>query len=125
MKNVKVFIALNGAKKRNVGKVIDVLEKRKFTFINKEDHSFTESGLNMEVIDLKSICYSENFIKPLMEIFSKNVVERKIHDFIYDHISLTFETEKDEINADVIKEYISMNVYPNPKKRPLMCVFIS
>ena len=125
MKNVKVFIALNGAKKRNVGKVIDVLEKRKFTFVNKEDRSFTESGLNMEVIDLKSICYSENFIQPLMEIFSKNVVERKIHDFIYDHISLTFETEKDEINADVIKEYISMNVYPNPKKRPLMCVFIS
>jgi len=35
MKQIKVIIALNGAKKRNVGKVIDVLEKRKFTFINK------------------------------------------------------------------------------------------
>lgn len=125
MKSVKVIIALNGAKKRNVGKVIDVLEKRKFTFINKENHSFNESGLNSEVIDLKSICQSSNFIQPLMDIFPKNIVERKIHDFIYEHISLTFETEKDEIKADVIKEYIAMNVYPNSKKRPLMCVFIS
>jgi hypothetical protein len=122
MKQIKVIIALNGAKKRNVGKVIDVLEKRKFTFINKESHSYSEQGLRTEVIDLRSICKSDNFIQPLMQIFPKKVVERKIHDFIYDHVQLTFETEKDEVNVNVIKEYICMTTYPNPKKRPLLSV---
>ena len=124
MKSIKVIIALNGAKKRNVGKVIDVLEKRKFTFIDKENRSLSGYGLSTELIELSSICKRDSFMQPLMQIFSKNVVERKIHDFIYEHIVLTFETEKDDINADVIKEYICMNTYPNPKKRPLMCVFI-
>lgn len=124
MKSIKVIIALNGAKKRNVGKVIDVLEKRKFTFIDKEHRSLSGYGLSTELIELSSICKRDSFMQPLMQIFSKNVVERKIHDFIYEHIVLTFETEKDDIDADVIKEYICMNTYPNPKKRPLMCVFI-
>ena len=125
MKSIKVIIALNGAKKRNVGKVIDVLEKRKFTFINKENRSLSGYGVSTELIELSSICNRDSVMQPLMQIFSKNVVERKIHDFIYEHIVLTFETEKNDINADVIKEYICMNTYPNPKKRPLMCVFIS
>lgn len=123
MKRIQVIIALNGAKKRNVGKVIDVLEQRKYTFLNKEDHSFAEGGLRKEVIELRSYCDQDKFIAPLMELFPKQVVERKIKDFIFEHVSLTFETEKDDVKSDGIKKYICMSVYPNPKKCPLIAVY--
>lgn len=124
MKRIQVIIALNGAKKRNVGKVIDVLERRKYTFLNKEEHSFAEGGLRKEVIELKSICDQEKFLLPLMKLFPKQIVERKIKEFIFEHVSLSFETEKDDINEDTIKKYICMSVYPDEKRRPLIAVCI-
>ena len=124
MKRIQVIIALNGTKKRNVGKVIDVLERRKYTFLNKEEHSFAEGGLRKEVIELKSICDQEKFLLPLMKLFPKQIVERKIKEFIFEHVSLSFETEKDDINEDTIKKYICMSVYPDEKRRPLIAVCI-
>jgi NDP-sugar pyrophosphorylase family protein len=124
MKSIKVIIALNSVKKRNVGKVIDVLEKRKFTFSNKEDRILPDYGLRTEVIELQSLCRKDSFMQPLMEIFPKSIVERKIKEFVHEHVVLTFETEKDFLFPEVVKEYICMNIYPNPKKRPLMCVII-
>jgi len=124
MKRIQVIIALNEAKKRNVGKVIDVLERRKYTFLNKEEHSFAEGGLRKEVIELKSICDQEKFLLPLMKLFPKQIVERKIKEFIFEHVSLSFETEKDDINEDTIKKYICMSVYPDEKRRPLIAVSI-
>ena len=64
MNNYHVVVELDEKGKRNVGRIIDIMEKRKFAFKEKKDR-ILEPGLRRETIELESRTRSQRFLDPL------------------------------------------------------------
>ncbi len=122
MNNYHVVVELDEKGKRNVGKIIDIMEKRKFAFKEKKDR-ILEPGLRRETIELESRTRSQRFLDPLKTKYAKNKLEKMLQHFIYNHTDLIFETDRPIVDVEGIKAFIYLNVYPSNKKPPIICVY--
>ena len=94
-----VIIALNGAKKRKVGTIIKVLERKglDFIWIAKKSTSFPDAELalpSMRSFIVRNQVAEFEFVKYYKERFSYLVLERKFNYFLRNHVELFFESEK-------------------------------
>ena len=119
-----VIIALNGAKKRKVGTIITVLERKGLDFLNitkktmaKDSQLFPDSKLFI----LRNQIVEFNFVEFYRKKFKQFVLEQKFNYFLRNHVELFFESDEKIFDPDDLWQ-ACRETFDSDRKVPIMLV---
>ncbi len=122
-----VIIALNGAKKRKVGTIITVLERKGLDFINITKKTTATDSLefsNFKLFILRNQIVEFNFVEFYRKKFKPFVLEQKFNYFLRNHVELFFESENRILDPDDLWQ-ACRETFESDRKVPIMLVVTS
>ena len=125
-----VIISLNGAKKRRVGDIISVLERKGLEFleIRKKTTFPTDASFpSMEPFVIRNQIADFDFVKFYRERFKRlkpSVLEQKFNYFLRNHVELFFESEDRIFDPDELWQ-ACRETFESDRKVPIMLVVTS
>lgn len=122
-----VIISLNGAKKRRVGDIISVLERKGLEFLEirkKTTFPADASLLSIEPFIIRNQIADFDFVKFYRERFKPSVLEQKFNYFLRNHVELFFESEERIFDPDDLWQ-ACRETFESDRKVPIMLVVTS
>ena len=122
-----VIIALNGAKKRKVGTIITVLERKGLDFLNITKKTTTTDSLefpSFKLFILRNQIVEFNFVEFYRKKFKPFVLEQKFNYFLRNHVELFFESEERIFDPDELWK-ACRETFESDRKVPIMLVVTS
>ena len=119
-----VIIALNGAKKRKVGTIITVLERKGLDFINITKKTTATDSLefpNFKLFILRNQIVEFNFVEFYRKKFKPFVLEQKFNYFLRNHVELFFENDEKIFDPDDLWQ-ACRETFDSDRKVPIMLV---
>lgn len=119
-----VIIALNGAKKRKVGTIITVLERKGLDFLNITKKTMAKDSQlfpDFKLFILRNQIVEFNFVEFYRKKFKPFVLEQKFNYFLRNHVELFFESDEKIFDPDDLWQ-ACRETFDSDRKVPIMFV---
>ena len=119
-----VIIALNGAKKRKVGTIITVLERKGLDFLNITKKTMAKDSQlspDFKLFILRNQIVEFNFVEFYRKKFKPFVLEQKFNYFLRNHVELFFESDEKFFDPDDLWQ-ACRETFDSDRKVPIMLV---
>lgn len=122
-----VIIALNGAKKRRVGEITTILERKGLELLNIRKKTMASDDLilpDFKLFILRNQIVEFNFVEFYRKKFKPFVLEQKFNYFLRNHVELFFESENKIFDPYNLWQ-ACRETFESDRKVPIMLVVTS